>query len=150
VPEVRVVAVDADNVEAVLAVAPRAGQDAWVRPVSWYVARSAYERVWTPWALVADGEVVGFVETAFDPGDASWCIGGVVVDAAQQGRGIGRAAMQVLVDDLRSRPGCRLVALTVHEDNAAARALYRSLGFAETGERDDDELVMVLPAPGPG
>ena len=40
------------------------------------------------------------------------------------------------------------VALTVHEDNTVARGLYRSLGFTETGERDDDELVMVLPADG--
>ena len=105
--------------------------------------------VWTPWALTADGVVVGFLETAFDPSDSSWCIGGVVIDAGQQGRGIGRALMQQLVADLRGRPECRLVALTVHEDNAVARALYRSMGFTETGERDDDELVMVLPAAGP-
>ena len=148
-PKVEVVPIDADNVEAVLAVAPRPGQDAWVRPVSWYVAKAAYDRVWTPWALTADGVVVGFLETAFDPSDGSWCIGGVVIDAGQQGRGIGRAAMQQLVADLRGRPECCLVALTVHEDNAVARALYRSMGFTETGERDDDELVMVLPAAGP-
>jgi diamine N-acetyltransferase len=148
VPEVRVVPVDADNVEAVLAVTPAPGQDAWVRPVGWYVAKAAYDDVWTPWALTADGAVVGFLETAFDPSDSSWCIGGVVVDAAEQGHGIGRAAMRQLVADLRTRPGCRLVALTVHEDNVAARALYRSLGFVENGERDGDELVMVLPAAG--
>jgi diamine N-acetyltransferase len=148
VPEVRAVAVDADNVEAVLAVTPRPGQEAWVEPVAWYLAKAAQDGVWTPWALTADGVVVGFLETAFDPSDGSWCIGGVVVDAAHQGRGIGRTDMRQLVADLRSRPGCNLVALTVHEDNTPARTLYASLGFTETGERDDDELVMVLPATG--
>lgn len=142
----QVVPIDADNVDDVLAVTPKDGQDAWVRPVAWYVAKSAYDGVWTPWALTADGEVVGFLQTAFDPSDGSWCIGGVVVDADHQGRGIGRAVMRQLVADLRGRPGCRLVALTVHEDNATARALYSSLGFTETGERDDDELVMTLPS----
>jgi diamine N-acetyltransferase len=148
-PEVQVVPVDADNIEAVLAVAPSPGQGAWVHPVSWYVARAAYDAVWTPWAVTSDGVVVGFLETAFDPSDGSWCIGGVVVDAGQQRRGIGRTVMQQMVADLRGRPECRLVALTVHEDNAAARALYLSLGFAETGERDDNEVVMVLPAADP-
>lgn len=148
VPEVEIVPVDAENVEAVLSVTAAPGQDAWVQPVSWYVARSAFGGAWTPWALAVDGAVVGFLETAFDPDDSSWCIGGVVVDAGQQGRGVGRAAMERLVADLRGRPGCRLVALTVHEDNTVARGLYRSLGFTETGERDDDELVMVLPADG--
>src|SRR4051812_45044807 len=114
VPEVRAVAVDADNVEAVLAVTRRPGQEAWVGAVAWYVAKAAQDGVWTPWALTADGVVVGFLETAFDPSDGSWCIGGVVVDVAHQGRGIGRTAMRQLVADLRSRPGCNLVALTVH------------------------------------
>src|SRR4029079_9535167 len=111
-PKVEVVPIDADNVEAVLAVTPRPGQDAWVRPVSWYVAKAAYDGVWTPCALTACCVFVACLETAFDPADGSWCIGGVVIDAAQQGRGIGRAAMQQLVADLRGRPECRLVPLT--------------------------------------
>ncbi|MEO7980491.1 MAG: GNAT family N-acetyltransferase [Sporichthyaceae bacterium] len=144
-PDVRIVDVDADTLDAVLEVRPRPGQEAWVRPVAWYVAKAAYDGgVWQPLALLSEGQVVGFAQTAFDPGDGSWAIGGVVVDAEQQGRGIGRAAIEGLIDRLRADPRCRLVALAVAEDNTAARELYRSLGFVPTGDRDDDELVMVL------
>jgi diamine N-acetyltransferase len=53
--------------------------------------------------------------------------------------------MRALVAYLRQRPNCDVIALAVHEDNPTARSLYRWLGFVETGERDGDELVMVLP-----
>ncbi len=101
--------------------------------------------MWQPLALTLDGAVVGFAQAAFDADDGSWTIGGVVVDAGHQGRGVGRAGMRALVDRLSADSRCRLVALTVAEDNATARALYRSLGFVETGDRDEaGELVMTL------
>jgi diamine N-acetyltransferase len=81
------VAVEAANIEEVLALSAGPGQEAFVRPVSWYVARSAYEQVWTPVAFRADAEIVGFAEWAYDPEDGTYCIGGVVIDAARQGQG---------------------------------------------------------------
>jgi diamine N-acetyltransferase len=144
VPDVRVEPLTDANVEEVLDVAAAPGQDRWVRPVAWYVARSAYEKVWTPVAFVAADEVVGFAEWAYDPSDRTYCIGGVVIDARHQGKGLGRAAVSALVDRLRQRPDCHDIALTVHDDNAGARRLYGSLGFTETGEHLGDELVMVL------
>jgi diamine N-acetyltransferase len=144
VPDVRVQPLTADNVEEVLDVTPRPDQGRWVRPVAWYVARSAYERVWTPVAFLAGDEVVGFAEWAYDPSDRTYCIGGVVVDARHQGQGYGRAAIRSLVAHLRQRPDCHDIALTVHDDNAAARRVYDALGFAATGEHIGDELVMVL------
>ena len=143
---ITVVAVDAANIEEVLAVAAAPGQDAFVRPVSWYVARSAYEQVWTPVAFRADGEIVGFAEWAYDPEDGTYCIGGVVIDAARQGQGHGRQAMLALVHQLRQRPDCGPIALSVDTDNRRARELYARLGFSETGAEVDGELVMVLPA----
>ena len=137
--------ITADNIETVLDVEVGEHQRRWVRPVAWYVARSAYDPTWTPVALSVDGRIVGFAEWAYDPGDGTYCLGGVAVDAREQGKGYGRAGMLALVAHLRAMPGCGVIALTVHEDNAAARGLYRSLGFAETGERADDELVMLLP-----
>jgi len=136
----------ADNIEAVLAVAPRPEQLRHVNPVAWYVARSAYERVWHPVALVAgDGEVVAFAEWAFDDSDSTYALGGIVVDAAHQGRGLGRAVLDALVAHVRAQPRSGTVVLTVHDDNERARRLYARYGFVETGEVLDGELVMALP-----
>lgn len=145
VPDARVVSLTGDNIELVLDLEVRPEQERWVRPVSWYVARSAYENVWTPVAITVEDGIVGFAEWAYDDSDATHCIGGVVVDARHQGKGYGKTGMLALVAYLRQRPNCEVIALTVHQDNATARRLYRSLGFVETGERDGDELVMVLP-----
>jgi diamine N-acetyltransferase len=98
---------------------------------------------WRPLAVQFEGDVVGFAMEAVDPADDSYWIGGLVVDAASQGRGIGRATVEALVR--RARSGSRpSVALTYDPANAAARALYASIGFNETGETDGGELVARL------
>jgi diamine N-acetyltransferase len=138
--------ITADNIEAVLAVAPRPEQLRYVQPVAWYVAKAAYERVWQPVALVADQEVIGFAQWAWDGSDSTYTLGGVVLDAGHQGRGLGRSVVDALVAHVRAQPREGTVALTVHPDNERARGLYARYGFVETGELLDDELVMVLPA----
>ena len=141
-----VVELTADNVEAVLAVTPRPEQLRHVNPVSWYVARSAYQDVWHPVGLLTeDGRVVAFAEWAYDDSDATYALGGIVVDQRHQGRGLGRAVLDALVAHVRAQPQPGTVVLTVHGDNERARGLYLRYGFEETGEELDGELVMVLP-----
>ena len=63
--------------------------------------------------------------------------------------GRGAAALTVL---RARRPGGARFALSYQPDNAVARRLYAGLGFVETGEVDDDEVVARLSldlTPGP-
>ncbi|PPF48268.1 MULTISPECIES: N-acetyltransferase [unclassified Rathayibacter] len=55
----------------------------------------------------------------------------VQIDAAERGRGLGRAAMLLAESHVRSRGGSAL-ALNVFGFNTAARALYESLGYETT------------------
>jgi diamine N-acetyltransferase len=82
---------------------------------------------------------------ALDTEEGSHWIGGVVVDAAHQGRGVGRATVLALLELFEGLGGYREAALSVAHDNTAAAALYRSLGFVPSGELVDDELVMRRP-----
>ncbi|MFC0199120.1 GNAT family N-acetyltransferase [Paracoccus rhizosphaerae] len=60
---------------------------------------------------------------------------GVMIDRAQQGRGIGKAAMAQLRRHLRQTyPDARTCVLTVNTINAAARATYLSAGFRDEGQ----------------
>ncbi|MFI5491888.1 GNAT family N-acetyltransferase [Actinoplanes sp. NPDC051859] len=115
-------------------------QREFVNDVSYYLLLCHYGELWHPLAVTVDGEVVGFCMWAVDD-DASRWIGGVVVDAARQRQGIGRALIVALRDRLAAEPGVPNVALSYQPENTAARELYRSLGFVETGEREDDELI---------
>ncbi len=54
----------------------------------------------------------------------------IQIDPAHRGRGLGRAAMQALEDEARSR-GLGRIELNVFGGNEVARSLYRSLGYAE-------------------
>ncbi len=120
------------------------GQAAFVSPVTRYLCLCHYGGVWSPLAIAAGEDVVGFAMWAVDPDDGSGWIGGLVIDRARQRRGYGRAAVLAVLERLRREHACPSAALSYAPDNAAARALYRSLGFVETGEREDDELVARL------
>ena len=117
-------------------------QRRFVAPVADYLALCDGEDAWTPLAVCCGGAIVGFAMWGFDAGEGSHWIGGVVIDRAHQGRGVGRAAMRRLIGRLSATPGCCQIALSVHPENRAARRLYRSLGFAETGERTDDGEIV--------
>jgi diamine N-acetyltransferase len=137
-----VVPVTAENWRACAALRPAPGQEDFVSPVTYSLCLCAYGEIWRPWAVTRGGAVVGFAMTGTD-GDGSRWIGGLLVDAAAQRAGIGRAAVTLLRDRLAAEPGCPNVALSYPEDNAAARALYASLGFRETGETEDDGAEVV-------
>jgi diamine N-acetyltransferase len=127
-----------------LAVAP--GQERFVAAPTYYLTLCAYGDVWHPLSVHDEsGEVVGFLMWGIDDADGSCWLGGVLVDAAHQGRGVGRAAIVEALRALRPRDRSAGFALAYHPDNTVARSLYASLGFVETGEVDDDEVVARRP-----
>ena len=127
-------------------------QRRWVEDVSHYLCLAAYEGVWRSCAVEDEhGSTVGHVMWAVDPEELSHCIGGLVIDAGQQRRGLGRATVEALLawwerdEPALSGTPFREAALTVAPDNTAARALYRGLGFVETGEMSEGEVVLRRP-----
>ncbi|MCX4791173.1 MULTISPECIES: GNAT family N-acetyltransferase [unclassified Streptomyces] len=60
----------------------------------------------------------------------------IAVDAAAQGRGIGRALTAALIADAREA-GIEVLTLDARGDNTNALHLYRSLGFTEYGRLPD-------------
>ncbi len=142
---VDLVEVTAANWRDVAGVTPQPGQERFVAPTTYYLCLAHYGQIWHPLAIVVEGKVVGHVMWAIDDADGSHWIGGFVIDGASQGRGVGRAALETLISWLAAKPNCREVALSYELDNLVARKLYADLGFVETGEWEDDELVARRP-----
>lgn len=67
--------------------------------------------------------------------DGAARIGRILVDQGRRGRGWGRRMVEALIARASTSPGVRTVQLRVYEQNLAARALYESLGFVDTGVR---------------
>ena len=141
--------VTANNWREVVSIEPREEQGRFVASVAYYLNLCHYGGVCQPMALYRDDEPVGFAMWGFDEEEGSHWIGGLVIDAKHQGKGYGRAAMEVILDHLAKQPGYREAALSYEPENTVARRLYAGLGFLETGERADDELVARRPAGDP-
>jgi len=119
-------------------------QRAFIGEVARYLATCLLEMKWQPIAIRAEGAIVGFVMWARSPDDGSYWIGGFLIDRRYQRRGYGRSALVALMEALRAKPECRRIVLTYMPGNDVARRLYASLGFRETGEILEDEVVAHL------
>lgn len=106
---------------------------------------------------IYDGDVpVGFCMVGFGVDDdwpdppaiarGSYNLWRLMIDRRYQGRGYGRAAMGLILDFIRSMPCGKAETcwLSYEPENTAAKALYASFGFMETGEMDGDEAIAVL------
>ena len=80
---------------------------------------------------------------AIDPEDVAGWLGGFFIDIRYQRQGYGRQALELVIRTLRKR-GLRRFALSYLPENGAARDLYLSFGFRETGEREAEERVARL------
>lgn len=99
-------------------------------------------------ARTADGIVAGYIcpMLVLDEGE----ILDVAVRHDCRGKGVGRALVARAIRDLKES-GARVVCLEVRVSNLPALALYRRLGFSETGRRrgyyenGEDAILMEYP-----
>lgn len=81
---------------------------------------------------LAQGEVIGYVGSQTVPPESDML--NLAVAPAARRQGVGRALVNALTAALAQR-GSRSLSLEVRAANAAALALYRSLGFCQVGRR---------------
>ena len=120
-------------------------QDDYVAPNLYSIAQTRFEPTWMPLVIYAQtdaGEsMVGFA--MYDTSDYE--IIRFMIDARYQGKGYGRAAMQLLIEQFEREHAHPSTSLSFVPGNTAAEQLYASVGFRKTGEIIDGELVMVRP-----
>jgi diamine N-acetyltransferase len=119
-------------------------------PVALVALAKAYIRpfglVWRPYAIYADGHMIGFVELAFEPDSAdNYWIYHFFIDQRYQGQGYGKSAISLFINEVKEiHPACQSIQLTVHPENTQAQHLYTNAGFRATGEEAFGEPVYCL------
>jgi len=136
--------IDKENWRDVVHLKVSESQREYVMEPSYYLALSRYEDIWNPLAIYLDEQVIGFMMWGIDPEDGSCWFGGIMVDQSMQNRGYGRQAIQAAIKMLNEKHGYTNFALSYHLKNLIAKGLYRKLGFVETDETVDDEVVARL------
>ena len=85
-----------------------------------------------------DGTVVGLahlqVSPAIEYDRPAAKLAALVVDEAQRGEGVGRALVEAIELEARSR-GCELLYLTTSDRRADAHAFYERIGLEQSGRR---------------
>ena len=119
-------------------------QREFVAEPSYYLALCCYGNDWRPLAIYLDEQVIGFMMWTTDPADGSCWLGGILVDQSVQKRGYGKLAVQTAITLLHQKYGYEHFALSYQPANLTAKHLYSKLGFIETDEWEDDEIVARL------
>lgn len=138
----RLAAVDDSNRDAVLALQVKIEQLPLVASNKKSLRQASEDPTLVPRALVEGDAVVGFaMYQRRKPGEAY--IWRVMIGDAQQGRGLGRRLMELVLDELREA-GFRTVLISHRPQNRAAARLFESVGFIEDDFDPDGEVIRKL------
>jgi len=123
------------------------GQERFVsHPIRSLAQAYVYREQCQPFGIYADGKMVGYVMVIYDYDVPEYDIWHMMIDRSAQGRGYGSAALDRVLDYIRTKPfgDSGRVALTCNKDNPVARKLYESKGFRATGVEDDEETELAM------
>ncbi len=142
--EVSLREVTSANLAAILNLSVSENQQELVASNAKSIAEAHYaEDAWFR-AIYADETPVGFVMLSDVPEKAEYFLWRMMVDAAHQGKGYGRRAVEILVEHVRMRPGATELFTSHVKKEGNAGKFYRKLNFAYTGEEHEGELIMKL------
>lgn len=133
-----------ENARATVRLKVGEGQAGYVASNADSIAEAYVYPTFYPLTIYADDELVGFAMYGQDADDDRWWIIRMMIDARFQGRGYGRGGMQALIALMRDKHQCETITLGVDPANQQAIRLYESLGFRDTGEVEEGEMVMRL------
>lgn len=89
--------------------------------------------MWThAWVAVDGDRVLGIASVAYHRWNRRQILWGLYVDAPHRGRGIGRALVEVALDDAATN-GARQLWLETQSTNVSAVRAYRAMGFELVG-----------------
>ncbi len=109
-----------------------------------------------PFGVFDDNTLVGFLMIGYDTDDywedapeiakGDYNLWRLMIDKNYQQKGYGKGAVKLALDFIRTFPcgKAEYCWLSYEPENAAAKKLYGSFGFTETGDRDGEELIAVL------
>ena len=123
-----------DNVREVIDLAVAPGQEEMVAPNAISLAEAyVSKRAW-PRAIVADGELVGFLMVALPTEEHPvWYLWRMMIAADRQRSGYGAEAVRLVMEEARSE-GADALYVSWVPGEGGPEPFYRGLGFEPTGE----------------
>lgn len=115
-------------------------------PVRSLAQAYVYREQCQPFGIYEDDRMVGYVMVIYDYDIPEYDIWHMMIDRTEQGKGYGKAALDRVLDYIKTKPfgSSERVTLTCNKENLRALNLYKSKGFTETGAEDGEEIELSL------
>ena len=109
-----------------------------------------------PFGIYEDDTPIGFLMIGFDTDDywddapliakGNYNLWRLMIDKNYQNKGHGKEAVRLALEFIKTFPcgKAEYCWLSYKPENEIASQLYRSFGFVETGEMDEEELIAIL------
>ena len=109
-----------------------------------------------PFGIYENDTPIGFLMVGFDTDDywddappvakGNYNLWRLMIDEKYQNKGYGKESLRLALEFVKSFPcgKAEYCWLSYEPENIVARQLYRSFGFAETGEMDGEEMIAIL------
>jgi diamine N-acetyltransferase len=142
--------ITAETVRAVIKLSVTEYQSRFVAPNAVSLAQALFAPEAWYRAIYLREEPVGFVMLKDEslvrptPEKPKVWVWRFMVDAKHQRKGVGRAAMLLVVEHVRSKGVFKKLEVSYVPEEGGPEQLYLSLGFRPTGEVEDGEVVMEL------
>ena len=136
--------VTVDNFEDVIELELNEDQRDYVADNAFSIAESKFFPAYQPRAIYSNGKVVGFlmyqsIDDEEQP--VEYEIFRFMVDRRYQKTGIGRKAMELLLNEIKSNGNVKSISICYAPTNAVAKKFYGSFGFKEVGVNSEGEIV---------
>ena len=116
----------------------------YVASNAYSIEQSIYEKGWVTKAIELEGTLIGFAMYGWCEEDNIYEICRLMLDRRYQGKGYGKQAVTLILEEMQRQFQCKDIYLSVALDNIVAKHLYEKVGFVTTGEVVDDEEVYKL------
>ena len=143
--------ITADTVRSIINLKVRPNQNGFVATNAISLAQALFSPEAWYRAIYSGDELAGFVmlydealrqERPATPEIGLWRL---MVDERFQGRGIGAAAVELVIEHIRAKGLYSGLAASYMPGDGCPEPFYRKLGFEPTGRVDEGEIVLRLP-----
>jgi diamine N-acetyltransferase len=141
---VRLVEIDSENWYECCQLELTKEQDEYMESNAVSIAQTKFEPTLRAFAIYSDEKMAGFLmfNSVKEELGGYW-VYRIMVDRSSQGKGIGKEATSLMIEEMSKMPDADKIVVGYHPDNKGAHQLYASLGFLDEGDRFGREMAVV-------
>lgn len=108
------------------------------------IVQSIFETGWIVKAVEVEGNIVGFTMYGYNEEQQFYELCRIMIDYKYQGQGYGKAAIRLVIEEMKKDENCDVIYLSTEPENQRAKRIYTVLGFKETGRQVEGEDLFCL------